>query len=202
VNLRRLVPFLRTRERGQGLVEFGMLTPVFMLILLGLLEFGMIFDHTMVITNATREGARSGAAFAAGNTTTMVCSASVDVDKYIVAAVERVLTDPGSLVVLSRVQSISIYKAAADGTPSGTLSNTWTYSLGNGPLVDGVKIDFIQGTVNWNACTRSNGGATPDSIGVSIAYNYQYTTPIGRFLGGTTGLAITDKSVMALNPTN
>ena len=42
----------------------------------------------MTISYATREGARSGAAFAQGNGTTMVCG---DVDKSIVAAVQRVL---------------------------------------------------------------------------------------------------------------
>ena len=51
-----------------------MLVPVFLLILLGLLEFGFVFDHAMTINYATREGARSGAAFAPGNTTTMICN--------------------------------------------------------------------------------------------------------------------------------
>ena len=56
-------------QRGQGLVEFAMLVPVFVLLLLGMLEFGFVFDHTMTLGYATREGARSGAAFGGGNTT-------------------------------------------------------------------------------------------------------------------------------------
>ena len=52
---------------GQGLVEFAMLVPVFLLILLGMLEFGFAFNHNMTLEYATREGARAGAAMANGS---------------------------------------------------------------------------------------------------------------------------------------
>lgn len=197
-------------ERGQGLVEFAMIVPVFMLLLLALLEFGFVFDHTMTISYATREGARSGAAFANGNATTMVCSTSVDVDKNVIAAVERVLQAPGSQVVPARVSEIRIYSATSTGAQSGSLFNRWTYSAGSGPVVDGAALDFIQVQNNWNACTRDNtwsGSNAPDSIGVSIQYQYQYVTPLAAILGffgppGSNTLAISDRTVMALNPTN
>ena len=43
-----------------------MIVPLFMLILLGLLELGFVFDHLLTISYATREGARTGAALADG----------------------------------------------------------------------------------------------------------------------------------------
>jgi Flp pilus assembly protein TadG len=195
------------------MVEFTMLVPVFMLILLGLLEFGMMFDHTMTLTNATREGARNGAALAAGNGTTVPCA---DVDKYIIAAVQRVVKAPGSQIVLRPSTTITIYKAQTDGTPVAGSSNVWTYTPGAGPVVDasagppvvpGTALDFSPGTVNWNACSRTNGGATPDSLGVSITYQYQFVTPVAAAMGffgppGGSGVTISDRSVMALNPTN
>jgi Flp pilus assembly protein TadG len=200
----------RAHTRGQGLVEFAMLIPVFMLLLLGMLEFGFIFDHTMTVTYATREGARSGAAFANGNDTSMVCTTSVDVDKHIVAAVQRVLQAPGSQVASSRVQNIKIYSANAAGTQVGTLVNTWTYSAGNGPSVDGRNLDFVTtaAATGWNACTRDNtwtNGVAPQSVGVSITYGYQFVTPLAAIYGffgpaGSSTLPITDKTVMALNP--
>ena len=165
-----------------------MLVPVFLLILVGMLEFGFIFDHTMTISYATREGARSGSAFASGNTTTMICNPAdggLDVDKNIVAAVQRVLEAPGSQVVLSRVQEIRIYKATASGTQSGGSANVWNYSAGSGPVVDGQPLDFTRSTSNWNACSRVNfwsGGVAPDSLGVSVTYSYQYITPLRAIL--------------------
>jgi hypothetical protein len=201
----------RARQRGQGLVEFAMLVPVFLLILTGLLEFGFIFDHAMTINYATREGARSGAAFAAGNTTTMICDPAdggIDVDKNIVAAVERVLEAPGSQVKVNRVAEIRIFKADTTGAQISGLANVWTYSPGSGPVVDGQPLDFTPSQTNWNACSRVNvwsGGVAPDSLGVSISYSYQFVTPLATVLtffgtpGGVT-LPITDRTVMALNP--
>jgi hypothetical protein len=201
----------RRRERGQGLVEFAMLVPVFLLILTGLLEFGFIFDHAMTINYATREGARSGAAFAAGNTTTMICNPAdggVEVDKNIIAAVERVLQAPGSQVKSNRVAEIRIYKADTGGAQIGGLANVWTYSPGAGPVVDGQPLDFVVAQSNWNACSRVNvwsGSVAPDSLGVSIRYTYDFVTPLANILsffgppGGVT-LPISDRTVMALNP--
>jgi len=190
-------------ERGQGLVEFAMLVPAFMLLLLGLLEFGFVFDHTMTVSYATREGARSGAAFAQGNATTIPCA---DIDKNIVAAVQRVLKAPGSLVNVSNIANITIYRAEADGTPTANRSNVWTYSAGGGPAVDGANLDFVQGAVQWGACSRVNG-ANPESLGVAITYNYRFVTPLSAALGffgppGGAGLTIRDRTVMALNPIN
>jgi Flp pilus assembly protein TadG len=49
--------------RGQSLVEFSLvLTPLF-LVLLGIIQFGFIFNTYVTLTNAAREGARSGTVF-------------------------------------------------------------------------------------------------------------------------------------------
>ncbi len=191
--------------RGQGLVEFAMLVPLFMLLLLGLLEFGFVFDQTMTISYATREGARSASAFASGNTTTLPCA---DVDKNIVAAVQRVLAADGSRVDLARVSEIRIYRAQANGTPyTGTGNNNiWSYDDNGGPTVDGAALDFSFASGTWSACTRDSSwtnGVAPDSIGVSIQYSYPFVTPLGVALnlaGSGGGLPISDRTVMALNP--
>jgi len=197
-------------ERGQSLVEFALIVPVFMLILLGILEFGFAFDHAMTVNYATREGARSGSALARGNDTTMVCSTSVDVDKHVIAAVQRVLDAPGSQIDMARVAEIRIYRAAANGSQIGSQANIWAPNPGGGPSVDGTNLDFSPSSTGWNACTRDNtwtAGVAPDSIGVSIDYSYEFTTPLAAIFGffgpnGAASLAIDDRTVMALNPTD
>jgi len=47
-------------RRGQALVEFAMVLPLVLVILLGIVEFGFILYNQHVITNASREGARYG----------------------------------------------------------------------------------------------------------------------------------------------
>jgi Flp pilus assembly protein TadG len=49
-------------ESGQGLAEVGILVPVLVLLLVGIVDFSRIFMVRHVITNAAREGARVAAA--------------------------------------------------------------------------------------------------------------------------------------------
>jgi hypothetical protein len=47
-------------EKGQSLVEFAILLPILLLLLMGILEFGIILNSYLTINNASREGARLG----------------------------------------------------------------------------------------------------------------------------------------------
>ncbi len=197
------------REDGQSLVEFSMIVTVAMLMLLGMLEFGFIFDHHLSLEYATREGARVAAALSNGGGTvgcgTGQSPNAATVDQQIIAAVQRVVASPGSPIVESRIGQVRIYKSDSTGAPSGTSYNTWIYQAGGGPVVDGKALDFKQsGSSGYAACSRDNG-ATPDSIGVSITYTYQMVTPLAAVIGffggaGASTIPISDKTVMALNP--
>jgi Flp pilus assembly pilin Flp len=48
-------------ERGQTLVEMALVLPLLCLLILGIVEFGRIFNTYLVVTNASREGARAAA---------------------------------------------------------------------------------------------------------------------------------------------
>jgi len=45
-------------ENGQSLVEFTLVLPLLLLLMMGIFEFGRIFYDYLIITNASREGAR------------------------------------------------------------------------------------------------------------------------------------------------
>ena len=49
-------------ESGAALVEFALLLPVFMALVLGMFSGGLIYNQKMDLTHASREGARYGAA--------------------------------------------------------------------------------------------------------------------------------------------
>lgn len=63
-------------ERGQSSVELALLLPVIVLLLFGVLEFGRVFNAWIVVTQASREGARVGATQCATNA---ACSGNVQV---------------------------------------------------------------------------------------------------------------------------
>jgi hypothetical protein len=178
------------------MVEFALVLPALLLLLMTILEFGFAFSHHITMEYATREGARMGAALANGS----VAFNCNEVDNQVVAAVQRVLTASGSQIDINQIGEIRIYKAGLDGNEQGFV-NVWT--LGSGPVVDGANLLFKQSSGNWDACTRSNEGfGSIDSIGISLGYRYRYVTPLGNLLGltGNPVLPMTDKTVMALNP--
>lgn len=49
------------KGRGQALVETALVLPVILLILMGIVDFGILFNNYLVISNASREAARSAA---------------------------------------------------------------------------------------------------------------------------------------------
>jgi Flp pilus assembly protein TadG len=51
----------RRGEKGQTLVEFVLVAPVLLLILFGIVQFGVAFKNSMVVTDAVRAGARKAA---------------------------------------------------------------------------------------------------------------------------------------------
>jgi Flp pilus assembly protein TadG len=54
----RLAGSWRCDDRGQALVEFALVLPVLMLILLGIVKGGVVFNNYLQLTDATRSGAR------------------------------------------------------------------------------------------------------------------------------------------------
>ena len=48
----------RRRERGQSLVELALILPVFLILTLAVVDFGMALRAYVTVTNAAREGAR------------------------------------------------------------------------------------------------------------------------------------------------
>ncbi len=190
-------------ERGQSLVEFGLILPILMVLVLGLAEFGFMFAHHQGIEYATREGARTGSGLSNGQNGqngTPSGTTCKTIDNQVVAAVQRVITGTGSMVNINYVTQIRIFKY--DDTtkaPATGFINVWT--PGVGPTVDGVALKFKQTSGNWGACARDNG-ATPDALGVDLSYTYHMVTPLGSLLawGGANTIAMTDQTIMVLNP--
>jgi hypothetical protein len=182
--------------RGQAIVEYAVIVPFLMLLLLGIIEFGFAFSHDITLEYATREGARTGAALNNGSAA-FDCK---DVDDQIIAAVQRVLTASGSEIDITKVAQIRIYEADVNGQEG---SHSEVYVLGTGDTVDGVALKFKKSSGNWDACSRKDDGfGKTDSLGVSMTYDYAYITPLGNLLAisGKPILHMSDRAVMALNP--
>lgn len=91
----------RHRSRGQSLVEFALVFPLFVLLLAGMVDFGTGLYSYMTVVNAARDGARLGA-------TACDVLACTDAVKARVAASSGGLLRPADV-------SVSCTKAAGGG---------------------------------------------------------------------------------------
>jgi Flp pilus assembly protein TadG len=92
----------RNGERGQALVELALVLPLFLLLLLGIVQFGTVFRDYIALTDATRVGAREASVSRSiqpesariPNVIARVEKAAVNLDKSkISVTVEPVMTD-------------------------------------------------------------------------------------------------------------
>ena len=74
-------------EKGQTLVEFALILPVLLLLVIGMLQFGRVLSVWLIVSNSAREGARYAAI-------------GFSEAEVILKAQESCATlDPGSLVI-------------------------------------------------------------------------------------------------------
>ncbi|MCB1014945.1 MAG: pilus assembly protein [Acidimicrobiales bacterium] len=184
-------------ERGAALTEFVLLAPILVLIVAGVLEYGMAWRDSMTVSNALRSGARVGSN--AGRER----SADYDILKSIEAAMREI---PDT----ARVQRIVVYKAdTANSSPTATcmagtpvlgLCNVYTGSDMSRPLSDFSGTTSCGGTAPdrfWCPTTRQNQQALgADYLGVWMQVKYNYLTKV--FPGP--GLTIKDRAIMRLEP--
>jgi Flp pilus assembly protein TadG len=122
-------------ESGASAVEFALLLPVLMMILFGIIEFGLALFQQSILTNASREGARLGIVQSIPAITTGQIDATID--NYLTAAG----IPPGNV---TRV----IVAGGVTGTPvQVTLTLPYTYAVLPGLTAIAPTINLVAQTV-------------------------------------------------------
>jgi Flp pilus assembly protein TadG len=57
----QVVRHLNRNEKGQAYLEFAVIVPIMMLVVMGIVDFGRVFNTWLVMTHGAREGARVAA---------------------------------------------------------------------------------------------------------------------------------------------
>lgn len=101
---------------GQSLVEFALVLPLLLILLFGIIDFGLGLSRWIVITNAAREGARLGA----------VGRPPSDVEAKTIAASSGLLD---SSAVTVDYEDVGANGYPADGGDSVVVKVTYDYQL-------------------------------------------------------------------------
>jgi len=147
----------RRNERGSAVVEAAIVLPTIIMVLFGMLEMGLYFKDTLTLSEATKDGARTGAQWAQ----------DPGADYYILQAIKKASLSGNILEVI-------VYDAApADPTnQSAQAPSAACQSSSNG-----VSVTY----------TDSGGISHPTgaigSCNVYVAANGDFNHPLADFLG-------------------
>lgn len=204
----------RRASRGQGLVEFALVFPLFLVLTMGTIEFAFVMHGQLSVNYATREAALI--AGEAGN--------DVGADCVILQRIQQDITAPANTANITEIQ---IYWTNASGQPLDTGGNVTTAGDPNEALnlyvpgsttcnyPDGTSLTVpysLQGTANYPESARCNailgtlsgclaGHNGLDTIGVKVSYADAWRTPLHTMIGLLgPGWSITQSNEMRAEP--
>jgi hypothetical protein len=160
----------RRLERGASLVEVGIVLPMLILVGIGLSEIGFLVVDYLTVTNAAREGARTGAAAADFN------QGGVDADDLILEAVEEASCN----LRFGDLQTVRIFMADGLGEPVVGAINEYSPvgSLDCDSPLNSLSCD--NGCL-WAASGRDRVPPTLDVLGVEVTFSHSSVTGIFPF---------------------
>jgi Flp pilus assembly protein TadG len=85
-------------DGGQAIIEFAFVLPVVLILLLGILEFGVLFYNKAMVTNASREGARAAIVYQDTDSNDSYDPHSIDEIKAVVSdyLIDKLITFEGT----------------------------------------------------------------------------------------------------------
>jgi len=113
----------KTDESGAALVEFALLLPVFMMLVLGMFSGGIVYNQKLDLTHATREGARYGAAVSKGQSFSNGQSWASNVHDLVVDRAAGDLSGSNTTVCVALVDGASATPIDANHTTDAGGSN-------------------------------------------------------------------------------
>jgi Flp pilus assembly protein TadG len=185
-------------RRGQTLVEFALVIPLFLVLSLAVVEFAFVFNAVLATNFATRTAALIAAE--AGN--------AVGGDCVILDSVED---EFGAPTDRNRILTVQIYWSDTNGAQIG--SNVTSYSRTGSTTctyVDGstLTVPYTRTTNGYAEADRCNvlagcagGHAGLDMVGVRVQYSHLWRTPLHNFLPGSgTGFLFERSNAMRMEP--
>ena len=182
----RATRWMRARRedgaRGQSLVEFALIFPIFILLLIGLIEFSVTLSVMLNVNYASRDSTLLSAEV--GDTTGADC--------LILKRLDTALG--GGAAHHSGIEQVRIFWADANGNEvaanvytEGGLGTTCTLADGSTATVPYTAVPGGLNYVNTDRCSvlagcglYSQGRSHPglDTVGVAISFHHDWLTPL------------------------
>ena len=159
---------LASNDLGQDLVELTMVTPIMLLVVFGIIEFGSILDSQQAMSHLTREGANIASRGAPLDTVLAVTlrnGADIELDTRGGAVVSRVLVEGG-------VPNVDYQVASAGYAGASQLGNPGDPVMAGLNLAEGVNVYVVE-----------------------VFYDRPTMTPVQNFFSGSLPSTMYDRAV-------
>jgi Flp pilus assembly protein TadG len=194
----------RLSQRGQAMLEFAIILPILMLMIMSVIEFALAFNSSLGINRASQDAALVGAE--AGSLPGADC--------MILTKIEQEINPP---IDKNEIQGVNIQRTNPSGTTvfgqnSYVRGGTMTCTLADGTPITvpytstGTGYPVNQRCSIQSGCpTMTPARTTVDTIGVQINLRYRLRTPLsalmGMFNGGTSGtMDFTQRNAFRMEP--
>ena len=189
-----MVQFGRS-EKGQAIVEFALIMPILLLVIIGLIEFSFVLNARNTVLFASRDGS-------------MLAAEGGSLDGTDCVVLQKIDGDVVSPATTLRVQQIQIYWSDRNGDQIGSNVNVYTrggttsctYSDGTT-----ITVPYTLTSPGYVESSRCNvlagcGGShtTIDTIGVRVTYQHFWLTSFARITGA--GVIFTEASITRAEP--
>lgn len=198
--------------RGATLVEYAIVAPILMLLLMGTLEFNLVMYASAVLEGATNFAARLAKTGYTNSSTTSPCSSQTGTaqnqQQFIQFIAEQHvggLMNPCNLTASSKTYSQFGYVDEAEPycVPSTGICYGYGSSNGNGPgYVPGDTYTDINGNGQWDSDIGVAGlGGPGDIVVYTLSYPWPIMTPWMRpFFGNQSTITLTASAVVKNEP--
>jgi len=121
-------------KRGQAIIEFAFILPLLAILIVGIIDFSILFYDKAVITNASREGARQGSIFRSNASTGAYepldsTGVSNAVNAYLAGRLVNFgAAAPSTIVHWSTTSPPGIWSTTINTLPGGSIDVVVTYS--------------------------------------------------------------------------
>ncbi len=155
----------RRSQRGAVAVEAAIITPLFVLLVFGIIEFGLMFKDYLAVVSSVRAGAR-------------IASAEPRTVNFATDAAAQIARE-GSALDLAQVSELWVYKAnKTTGTPVGytDFSNCTTCVKFKWDTSSKQFLPIAGTTWDPNSQNACAGDSAHDSVGVYLKYRHPSVT--------------------------
>jgi hypothetical protein len=179
------------------MVEFGLVLPIFIILIIGLIEFALAFNANIGINFASREAALIAAE--SGNDGIADCR--------ILQTIENSIDNPAHA---NRINQVRIYRAGINGNELAAnvfaRGGNMQCSFWDGVATQIIRVNYTQIGFGYPVATRCNqlegcAGQPLDTIGVRINYTHPWVTPLAGIvtLSGS-GFTFDASNAMRMEP--